>query len=747
MTYALLHVREASNLGLSTKTTESGLARSLVKATTLRRKCATLSSLHKELVLALNQTRSFASPLDEKGYLDDNACCVSQLLDPTSFIRELSQEVFNAAPELLDRDIVLFLLIDQFDQLTAAAQNVVHSIVYRAPTLRCFCKIAVRTACIRSAQDANGRRLSIPHDIHPVPIGYPDPEDTQYLEFMETLTRTRLEEYARHKNLPQMLTDPKNLFEPFDAAAAIRDVGSASLDEVERAVSEMQTLSLSAQPRDTVQRYKILDHLVSRGAIFQQQSRKYGGFEQLCILASGVVRSFLILCSTAWNQEMSSARQSPEVGGTISVESQSVSVTDFANMSYSALGHNLLRGDEGRRLVDGFAKETIAQWSAPKMDRPGAHLVEIQTSERKPLSADAASLLHEMIQGSVCLGEEQDVLCHPVRLRLSRIYCPKHNLSPYSLGPVRMEVKRLESMVAPPLGRPSDTEPKSFFFSIAFPRLDWHEWVRSTLQEISKTHGVEYREGERHHYAEVIGADVRKLIKNADFVIVDISDRKPSVFMEYGMAVAAGRPTFLWHNETIMGLFQKSEVPFIIPRVNSYSSVMESLERMLSTARRETKELPRRARKWYCPSHPRRYCPNHDRSIAGTIFLEGPDRNSALAWWSMEGRLRKLAESQNLHLVLRNKVASKDVCEVCDAIRQCNCCIIDSSAFKTGANLHTCMTIGFAFQLRKPVLHLYSRTAKGFDTDWLGIKAHEYGDQSELVDIAETWLSQEGARR
>jgi hypothetical protein len=711
----------------------------------IRIQSSSLASLHQSFTQALNQTRSFAAPLNVKGYFEDPTCAVKGLLDPAQCVRNLCMVLFDTVPMLLDRGIVLYLLIDQFDQLTEQAQSVVNLIIYRGPSVRHFCKIGVRTGGIHSEKDITGRRLAMPHDISPVLIGYSNPEEKQYLDFIRELTKKRLDEYAVLKKLPKMLTDPEKLFDTLDARMELLGGGIYSRPEdIDLEKKRLESLFAANFEGEAPSEYKILDSMLSRQAATRNGQRYYGGIEQFAILSSGVIRNYLLMCSAAWNQAKQS-KFAVEEGQSIPVPCQTVAIVDYAKMQYSVLKSNVSRADEARQLVKKMADEAKKEWLVPKLEPPGSHDIQIEVGEGLQLQESTFSLLTELIRGSVFINQEDDLAREPIKLKLNRIYSSQYGTSPYSFGPIKKSGKQFENLIKLSHTSAMESRPRGFFFSIAFPHLDWHESVRAVVQELAKVKGLEYHEGERHHDAQVIGSDVRAALKEADFAIIDVTDKKPSVFMEYGMAVAAGKPIFLWHNESAGEPFQKQDIPFIIGRVNNYTVVRESIEERFNSSVADFQELPKHAKQYYCPRETGRVCTFRKCSDSHTIFLEGPDRRGASAWWtSVGGKMKSLGNQLGWAITTRPPVANLDICEVCPLIKESSACIIDSSFLGPVHCLHTGVTLGFAFQLGKPLLHLHSNKVQGLDSDWLGIKAQSYGDPDEFIDVVRTWLTQKG---
>lgn len=361
-----------------------------------------------------------------------------------TFLRNLSKIFRNRLfPE---REIRLFLLIDEFETLLPIQQKAMNTVIkMRLPDLTM--KIGVRKAGRRTHDTFTaGDPIQEPRDYTEIPLDY-DVDSTEYANLLRGIAEKRLS-VANYPNIDIETYLP----------------GQTSTQEVkpEELDAELALMWKNGKRRTATQNDSFRNHAMTAAiyrVLTKKNSRKgFSGFDQYALLSSGVVSNYIELCKYAFFFALSdelplkvnpaipsylqtnaaysvSERLFNTIGGNVPV------VGDILEQMVSDLG-NILRN----RLLHHSSEPEANRFSVSDFSRLSA-----------PENSEAAKVIDEAIIWSIFHLDGVSKAFLPrntsrppqAQLIINRIYAPVLGFSPRSRWRVNITVRDLRELSHP----------------------------------------------------------------------------------------------------------------------------------------------------------------------------------------------------------------------------------------------------------------------------------------------------------
>ena len=628
---------------------------------------------------------------------------------------EFAEILVARAPFSMQR---VHLLIDEYDNLSAYQQRILNTYLRKRDFPLTF-KIACR------------KHRLVTHDIHDRPLN-------QSGDF----TRVQLDDEALGLG---------DSFTSYMEAIANKRLKNAGLDETIR---------------------DFLGRKTPRYARSKGQPRRYGGFQQLVALSSGIVRTFLELCRDVYSEA-----SSPDVWPV------QISVQDRIVRSYAAERWNSLSTDRSARPELQRLVEQVAQLFREKSSSGS----EKQIIRLEIVDFDQATMfLRELLD--TALDYEAFIKPNQERLQknsvipsrgylLHRLLCVHFRLAPESRWdfeissanlerlvtqsqastkdilrqPTRRRSKR-EAAVSAPLFAPHcpilDTrcelrrpEPDRGFLSCrlpdAAPMRDAIELIKGAFASADPR--VKYRilTAEDYPPSGDLSCKVCAAVALSAFVLVDLSGFSASVAMELGFCVARGIPTYLLFNREEQ---REVDEPFSSIEYFSYSVTPRSIDDLVK--RRIVPFLKDAGGRRTIDLGPP---PGEVFQTDNDVFVALPDEPYYQE--TLLPGLESLLEREGLNARTRwQGRALQDLQRAVSVIAQAKYCLVDTSL----RNPVRAMYLGMALGYGKPFANLVNRTEDKDGAIFANARAKsvvEYRDKTELVTgVAEFMKRMRGDR-
>ena len=341
--------------------------------------------------------------------------------------------------------------------------------------------------------------------------------------------------------------------------------------------------------------------------------RRYGGFEELVVLSSGIVRTFLELCRDVYAEAPVPARW-PVAAGV-----QDRVVKDYAGSRWNSLSTDTSARPEVQRLLE----RIVQLFRRKSQEGSERQIIRLEIVDFDNATKFLRELLDRMLDYEAFIRPNRERIQKnrgvPSRgYLLHRLLCVHFRLEPESRWDFEITSDNLEKLVTHsdevlteilrrptrrrstkgvagvgPLARPAcpildaycqeeSREHGVGFLSCRLPKLGAMRDAIELLKDAFK--GVEGRVRYRLRTAEDyepmgdIACKVCSAVARSAFVLVDLSRFSPSVAMELGFCVARGARTYLLFNRQEQG---EVEGPFASIEYMAYSVTPGSVRELV----------------------------------------------------------------------------------------------------------------------------------------------------------------------
>ena len=499
--------------------------------------------------------------------------------------------------------------------------------------------------------------------------------------------------------------------------------------------------------------------------------RRYGGFEHVVVLSSGIVRTFLELCRDMYSRKPDSNHWP------VAVSVQDDVVKAHASNRWNTLSTDHSARPEVQRLIDQIARLFKKQSEAGSEKQ----IIRLEIVD----FGEATTFLRELLETAL----DYEALVKPNRERLQknrgvpsrgyllhRLLCVHFRLEPESRWDFEISSDNLQRLVTQPdedtsdiLKKPTrrrtgkDREDSKPLFPQHCPILDdvcpsrhpqdgkgflscrlpqagiIRDAIRLLKQAFESAESSHYRllTAEDYPPSGDISCKVCSAVAKSEFVLIELSGFSPSVAMELGFCLARNIPTYLLFNQN-----EQKEVdePFSSLEYLSYSITPNDIKRLI-----EHKIIPflkqGRGRKTITlgSKYPR---PPEDHS---DVFIALPD--DAYSQETLLPPLEQYLEQQGLKVrTQRHGRALHDLQRAIVAIAESKYCIIDT----TFGNPVRAMYLGMALGYGKSFANIVNRSQDPetmIFTNARSKSVFDYRDQSELINGVKEFLLRLGADR
>ena len=499
--------------------------------------------------------------------------------------------------------------------------------------------------------------------------------------------------------------------------------------------------------------------------------RKYGGFEHVVVLSSGIVRTFLELCRDIYSRKPDS-----------NLWPVTVSVQDDIIKSHASNRWNTLSTDnsarpELQRLIEQIAR-VFKKHSEVGSEKQIIRLEIVDFDE-------ATTFLRELLSTAL----EYEALVKPNRERLQknrgvpsrgyllhRLLCVHFRLEPESRWDFEISSENLQRLVTQPdeatsdiLRRPTkrrtgkvkeESEPlfKPYcpildadcprrnpqdgkgFLSCRLPEAGTiRDAVGLLKQAFVSAESSHYRlfTAEDYPPSGDISCKVCSAVAESEFVLVELSCFSPSVAMELGFCLARRIPTYLLFNREEQ---KDVDEPFSSLEYFSYSVTPNSVKQLV-----EQKIIPflqqGRGRKTIKLG----FLDKEPLEDDSGVFIALPD--DPYSQKTLLPQLENYLKQKGLNVYTQQQGrALQDLQRATVAITESKYCIIDTTLRNPVRAMYLGMALGYGKSFMNVVNRSQDSEAQIF-TNARSKSVFDYRDQSELIDGVKEFLSRFGADR
>ena len=499
--------------------------------------------------------------------------------------------------------------------------------------------------------------------------------------------------------------------------------------------------------------------------------RKYGGFEHVVVLSSGIVRTFLELCRDIYSREPDSS------GWPVKVSVQDDVVKSHASNRWNTLSTDNSARPELQRLIEQIARVFKKQLEIGSENQ----IIRLEIVDFN----EATTFLRELLATAL----EYEALVKPNSERLQknrgvpsrgyllhRLLCVHFRLAPESRWDFEISSENLQRLVTQPdeatldiLGKPTrrrvgkEREDSTPLFppycpilDAACPRRDPQQGkgflscrlpeagpirdaVKLLRQAFESAESSSYRlfTAEDYPPSGDISCKVCSAIAESEFVLVELSRFSPSVAMELGFCLARKIPTYLLFNRNEQ---KDVDEPFSSLEYFSYSITPKDVKRLVE--HRIIPFLKQGQGRKTITLGSMGLDPHETNS---GVFIALPD--DSYAQETLLPPLTEYLEEQGLVVqTQRHGSALQDLQRAIVAIEKSQYCIIDT----TLGNPVRAMYLGMALGYGKSFANMVNRSSDAEAPIFTNAKSKsvfDYRDKSELIDGVKEFLSRFGADR
>ncbi len=654
------------------------------------------------------------------------------------------------------RNKVVFILLDEYDNLSVAQQLVVNTAI-AGSTGQYYAKIGVL-----SEQGLKSRKTLTGLILRDDQLKFVNLEHfasyKEYEDFVRAAIETRFTEIQKEvSKIPEL----KNLFVNSDKLIPAKDPSKQLEEQGTKVLQRRSSWQLSLFDMEGQHTGRFPPGTDSTDGVdidgwwtLLKYGRQptYCGIGTICLLSSGLIRSAIEIVYTILREALTTHWDVVRQTQCIPYDIQDSAIRQegdywlrtklLADIKGRTWDESEPLADVAARLINNllkrFSDTFVNQQNEPALNR-------FSLRELRDRDADGIRALREGgVAGIFTQIDESSISPKDAAVfALHRIYSVRNNLPPVGIGCLRLSWDKFEKYCRPPRGaitRKQDIE-TPYFFGIGF-RKTWENKVRQELPDRSPPR-YRYSDGAgAHDRSTLVVRTVEERIDAARLCIFDVTTQNENVCFEYGLALAKRKP--------IRHLLNRSQTQVrnpnrLIPLLRGIILEMYSFSDDPSEEELQSlKEAMEGAADWYEKYRKRRGNPcsldAKCRFISPTrlnnqVFIAAPEGSLAQICFSDVRRLIR----EDLHLQVYPQTmnaGSHYICDFCQAAGRSKYCIIDT----TSCDPTYCGVLGLAFGYRSKVLNIYEQNRPGLITNYAGQDPKEYADKEQLIHKIRTFL-------
>jgi len=654
------------------------------------------------------------------------------------------------------RNKVIFILLDEYDNLSAAQQLVVNTAI-AGSTGQYYAKVGVL-----SEQGLKSRNTLTRLTLRDDQLKFVDLEHFASYKEYEDFVRSAIE--ARFTQIQKEVSGIHELEGLFVDLDKLIPAKSPSEQLQEQGVSVLQRgqsgqLSLLDIEDQYAGHFPLVDDSSDSIDINGWWTLlKYGrlptycGIGTICLLSSGLIRSAIEIVYMILREALTTHWGLIRQAECIPYDIQDSAIRHEADYW---LRTKLLADIKGRtwdgreplaevaaRLINSLLRQFSGAFMSPAKE-PALNCFSLR--ELRDPDADGIKALREgevagiftQLHDSSISPEDAAVFA------LHRIYSVRNNLPPARTGCFRLSWDKFEEYCRPPRGAVHKQKDIKipYFFGIGF-RETWENKVRQELHGHSPPRYT-YSDGAGAHEGSIlVVGTVEKRINAARLCIFDITTQNENVYFEYGLALARREPIRHLLNQSKSPIKDFKKLPSFLQGIviEAYSFSDDLSDEELESLRKAMENVA----DWYEKYRRRKGnpCSLNDKCR----FMNPTPLNNQVFIAAPEGSIAQRCLSDLHHLIREGlhlqvypgtiNVGPHYICDFCQAAGRSKYCIIDT----TNCDATHCGVLGLAFGYGRRVLNIYEQNRPGLITNYAGQGPKGYTDKEQLVYEIRTFL-------
>ena len=651
---------------------------------------------------------------------------------------------------------VIFILLDEYDNLSAAQQLVVNTAI-GGSTGQYYAKIGVLSEHgLKTRDTLTGLRLRDDQ------LKFVNLERfasyKEYEDFVRAAIAARLIEVQKEVS---EVTELANLFVDLDRLMPAKSPSDQLQEQGMSVLQRGQSGQLSLL--DVEDQYATHFPLVADGTdgididgwwtlLKYGRPPTYCGIGTICLLSSGLIRCAIEIVYTILIEALTSHWDLIRQAQCIPYDIQDSAIrheADYwlktkllANIKGTTWDGRQPLAEVAARLISSLLKQFSSAFIS-QVKEPTLNCFALR--ELRDPDADGIKALQEgEVAGIFTQLDEPSISPEDAAVfTLHRIYSVRNNLPPARSGCLRLSWDRFEEYCRHPrgpIGKQLDLK-VPYFFGTGF-RESWENKVREELHDRSPSEYTYSNGAGAHEGSILVVGTVEKRIDAAKLCVFDITTQNENVYFEYGLALARRRPIrhLLNQSKSVIRDFKKLP-PFLQGIViEPYSFSDDPSKEELESLRKAIENVA----DWYEKYRRRRGnpCSLSDKcmfisatALNNQVFIAVPPGSLAQHCLSDLHRLIR----EDLHLQIypdATNVGPHYICHFCQAAGRSKYCIVDT----TNCDPTYCGVLGLAFGYKRRVLNIYEQNRPGLITNYVGQRPKEYIDKGQLVHEITTFL-------
>jgi len=647
----------------------------------------------------------------------------------------------------------LFILLDEYEELDDYQQRFINKLIRtRKITLR----IASQVRGIKTFEYASGKEIEEEHDYDPVISLHFDEHSRSYKELVRKIFEKRLEVHGNYR-----IKDPKKI---------LQDKKDVSEEEIEK---ELANIYSEINARGDFQNSEYEKHFrehYKESARYRILKRKgkdplFCGFDTYVKLSGGLIRQFILLCREVFSIAHVKGVKI-EDGEHISPKYQTKAAEQVAKdlLENEALIHS----SEGvilKQLVYDLGR--ILEYKVYNTSEPQCNLFQLNDSNR--LLEQRYMYLNKVLEEGLKLPHFLSEAAFRPKQRLSSIPSFTFRINPIFMPILKVPFQkrwRLFLSVEELHGLCTSDHEKSLrrilsriskgkvgkiptstlfqrqitlsncpvtgggckenlmkkilmknnihcFLAVSFER-DWisdiRKWLKEILRDDFQIHCIDVDDFPQVGY---ILCKICSCVRQMPVGIFEITELNPNVIFELGMATALNTLTFiLVYKEQIPKEFKDNFPPPPLSGIEyiPYDYGKNPLRNIINE-----KILP--TVKDYLKHHEKLWCwlikgkcPYEEIEPQNRVLVVLPVNRNKSFFDECKNSIKKIINNYGSEVVFVEATSSlNEICQICQKIKQCSFCIIDTSY----NDYSTVFSLGLAFGMDKKFIHLFNESLSG----------------------------------
>lgn len=478
----------------------------------------------------------------------------------------------------------------------------------------------------------------------------------------------------------------------------------------------------------------------------------YCGIGIICLLSSGLIRSAIEIVYTILREALITHWDLVQKAQCIPYDIQDSAIRHeasywmrtklMANIKGRTWDGKETTAEVASRLISNLLKQ-FSNLFMSSMKEPALNCFSLR--ELRDPDADGIKALREGEIAGIFTQLDEGFISHEdaAVYALHRIYSVRNNLPPARAGCLRLSWDKFEEYCRPPrgpIGKQQEIE-VPYFVGIGF-REPWEYRVREELPSRSPARYI-YSDGAGAHEGSILVVKtVENRIEGAQLCVFDITTNNENVYFEYGLALAKRKPVRHLLNQMKSYIKDFKKLPPFLQGIviESYLFSDEPSEKELESLKKAIENIA----DWYGryrkrKGHP---CSLYDKCsfisvtpLNNQVFIVAPE--GSLANRCLSDLHKLIFEDLRLQVYpLTQNVGPHYVCDFCQAAGRSKYCIVDT----TNCDPTYCGILGLCFGYKRKVLNIYEKDRPGLITNYVGQCPKEYADKVQLIHNIRSFL-------